>query len=99
MTTIRSADVPLCACPGCGTAADLASSVRELGGQTGRDPKPGDFTVCMTCASILVFDETLGVREPTVAELVAADPAMLEQIAKVQQMIRSLPGKPSHEKS
>lgn len=53
-------------CPACLTLLDGFTSVRL----DGAVPKPGDPTVCMYCASLLVFGDRLQFRFPTDAELV-----------------------------
>jgi hypothetical protein len=49
-------------CPWCGKLNDAATGLGETG------PRPGDFSVCLTCAQPLVFDETLRTRAMTMDE-------------------------------
>ena len=49
----RTSPVP---CPVCFTRLDSAASF-----DTENPPKPGDFTVCLECSSVLRYDDVLGV--------------------------------------
>jgi len=61
MTTTH---MPACKCPNCGKLLD---------GWTDLDsdsvPGPGDFGICFSCQCIHVFTNGLGLRTPTVDEL------------------------------
>lgn len=50
-------------CPECAAPFDCATNVDGPGA-----PEPGDWTVCIHCAAVLVFDEQLRHRLPTPAE-------------------------------
>lgn len=52
-------------CPDCGKTIDAAgnASLDETG-----PPSPGDWSLCFACSAVLVFDENLRVRRPTLAE-------------------------------
>jgi len=50
-------------CPYCGRDFNSAISIE------GHSPKPGDISVCLYCAGILVFTETLGYRKMEDGEL------------------------------
>ena len=57
----------LCACLSCGEMMDGATAVGEEGEIV---PKPGDFTVCMYCGHLMVFDDQLAFRNPSDAEII-----------------------------
>ena len=59
--------MPTSSCPYCQYILDGHLSIYP----DDRDaiPSPGDVTVCISCASILVFDETLRVRAPRKGEV------------------------------
>jgi hypothetical protein len=50
-------------CPRCGHEISAASGVTAV------QPKPDDVTICLYCASVLLFTNDLGVREPTSTEM------------------------------
>ena len=58
-------DLPDC-CPSCGYVTQCVSNIT---GQEDARPRPGDFTVCIRCAKVLVFNENLKMRFPTGEEL------------------------------
>jgi hypothetical protein len=64
-------------CPECGLLLDCATNVEP--GVTS-SPSPGDMTVCLGCASPLVFGPELELRHATLAELNAAPRMMLVAI-------------------
>lgn len=51
-------------CPHCGALINRAS---EAYGDIAR-PEPGDFSVCLYCARVCVFESGLLLRQPTAAE-------------------------------
>ena len=55
------------ACPACGHRITAASHID--GNMT---PKPGDLTVCLYCATLLVFADGLSLRNLTDAEMIEA---------------------------
>jgi hypothetical protein len=58
--------IPMSKCPECGHILDAANCVSD--GRPPAAPEPGDFTVCLNCGHLLVFDDNLGTREPNVEE-------------------------------
>lgn len=50
-------------CPHCGHRLDLATGIDHT-----LMPRPGDVSICIECASILIFDDAMMPREPTVDE-------------------------------
>jgi hypothetical protein len=53
-------------CPKCGYTF---TAVGTGDGRPASDPTPGDFTVCMKCIAVLVFDSSMALRELTTEEL------------------------------
>lgn len=80
--------MPASNCPACGHRFDRAASA------TGKDdgPQPHDFTVCIQCAEILIFDDELKVRRLNGKEVlrIAFDSELAANLAKAQYMIRAL---------
>ena len=78
-------------CPVCGRVLDAASMV----GGEGR-PKPGDFTVCMYCSSILRFDGNLSLRQPGDRALIMAQRSevwpLLERVQRAARAVREESG-------
>lgn len=77
-------DVPACPCPGCGVPNDAASSAH--GSYVGR-PSPGDASVCLNCAAILVFREDLTTRLMTGAELADMAPDDRSYLLHARRMV------------
>ena len=74
--------LPISQCPYCGQRLDAASPADH----SDAVPAPGDFTVCIICASPLVFDRKLRVRKPKPGEV----PADCEGLDLVMRAVRSL---------
>lgn len=55
-------------CWNCGAPFGAAADVLD----EGQSPTPGDFSVCLKCAAIGVFEDDLSVRQPELSELGAA---------------------------
>lgn len=68
-------------CTRCGKKLDGAS------GQ-GRGPEPGDFTLCIECGAVNVFDDELRLRKPTAEE--SADALGDDGIKLMREKIRKL---------
>lgn len=51
-------------CPGCGEMQDGA-----FGPDSDRSPEPGDFSICLKCQGIFVFDDDQQLRELTEADI------------------------------
>lgn len=62
MTTTRT---PVSLCPSCGKTLD---AMTPAGNEDFR-PGPGDVTVCLGCAAVLIVNHDLTVRPPTPVEL------------------------------
>ncbi|HEY7233895.1 MAG TPA: hypothetical protein VH539_07080 [Gemmatimonadaceae bacterium] len=70
------------ACPACGTKVDDATIVFN---DRKALPEPGDFTVCLYCAAVSVFDDQLRLRPPTADERreMAEDQRVLRTVAEI----------------
>jgi hypothetical protein len=64
-------------CLNCDKLLDGVSGVRD--GKGDPLPKPGDFTICAYCRTILIFDDKLHFRYPTFVEMgeLAHDPRIV----------------------
>lgn len=56
------------ACPGCGITQDAVAQVK---GDHGSRPEKGDFTICIDCGMLLIFESDLSVRRLTTQEWAA----------------------------
>src|SRR5258708_6205165 len=85
--TPGSFQTPSCQCPHCRHAIDRGSDSK--GAQV--LPTKGEFTICLYCATILVFDPDLTLRHPTPAEWhdVLRDPKYLAELQRVQRIIHA----------
>jgi hypothetical protein len=75
--------LPAGMCPACGYAVDAAGAAR--GGKA--KPKPGDWSLCMRCAAVNVFDaRLLPVAPPPGAleELRTSDPEHYQEIQRTR---------------
>lgn len=63
MTGIQQYHINPSSCPKCGESMGGATSIRATGG-----PGSGDFTVCVYCGALLVYDEAIHLRLPTLEE-------------------------------
>lgn len=74
--------VPAKCCPWCGALLDCATPL-----QPGSAPKPGDFTLCIYCATALRFTDDLSVRR-----LLPEDSTDFEQVRagveKAQRLLK-----------
>lgn len=69
-------------CPYCGKSFNAAANMKN----TVR-PRPGDWSVCIACAAVLVFNEDLTVRKPTAQE--SEQSTTIPQIFKMQMIVRA----------
>lgn len=75
-------------CPYCEARLDAASHTTEK-----IAPKPGDLTVCMYCASVLVFDPLLVPSKPMPGEIEATfakDKPFADEVRRIQRAVRAL---------
>lgn len=82
MTTTRLAPV---LCPYCGHTLDAAT---EAGGSA--VPVGGDFTVCIRCAGLLVFDAALRPTKPALGEYEAACREQPDLAASITRLRREI---------
>jgi len=69
-------ELPLSYCLCCNKRLDGASAVTDDGNPR---PEPGNFTICVYCSHLMVFDADLKVRQPTDEEIreAAGDPDLV----------------------
>lgn len=77
-------------CPKCGSVNDAAT---PADGNKNIGPKPGDLSVCFTCASYLTYDDKLGIRLMTEEELKELPPETSMELYKIKRAIENLRGK------
>lgn len=78
-----SVRVPKSLCPYCDNKLDAAGS---LDGE--HTPQNGDISLCINCAQILMFDENLQLRKPSIDE--EREALSDENVVKAQKYIKSL---------
>lgn len=78
---ITETKIPERRCPFCDYKLDVAASVYNKK----NTPKPGDISICLSCASILIFNDDLTIRKPEPGEI-----EITPEIHKIQQAIRSV---------
>lgn len=71
-------------CPLCGYKLDAASS------PTKATPDPGDCSVCLSCASALVFGDNLRLRVMTTSEIADMHPDDRKKLREFQRAVRML---------
>jgi hypothetical protein len=62
--------VPPSVCTSCGLVMDGATGVAEDGHKGDIVPDPGDFTVCINCGHLMIFNEDLTLRDLTDDEMI-----------------------------
>jgi hypothetical protein len=85
------------ACPFCGHQLDAVTAGPENPDAT---PLPGDLTVCIQCAGLLVFDDQMKVRPPTSEEQaeMLADPQVIRLVEAITGIqIRARRGNDGHD--
>jgi hypothetical protein len=83
---LRDTRLPPSPCPYCGKVNDgaLAADLDK----PDASPSPGDITVCIECASPLIFTEALRLRKPWPGEVDVSEPTLRRAIFLVQQLDR-----------
>lgn len=91
--------LPPALCPHCGAFADAATHALGGSGPDDPAPRPGDFSICITCATILRFGPDLHPRIPAAIELDIAEAeipgtrATLERMAALVVAINQTTGR------
>ena len=80
----NSTDIPESRCPFCGYRSETASAPGD------KSPEPGHIAVCISCASVLVFNDDLRLRAMTQAEFADLHPDNRKEILLIQRGIRML---------
>ena len=77
--------LPVNVCPTCFYELDCATNTTGS-----RRPRPGDFSVCMKCGEIMVFDESLRFKVPSVSALLELRqlPVEWSLVTTAQRLIR-----------
>lgn len=87
--------VPLSHCCACGKELDYATNIE------GQSPSAGAYTICLDCGHLMMFDETLRLRNLTDQEMIniAGSPELLElQKFRGQWLIERAVADPTFEK-
>jgi hypothetical protein len=79
-------------CPHCGSPIDQASGLVDKNARNELKPKPGDISLCIICAGLSRYTETMTLRKLTEIEAVdcAADP----RVVRARDAILAIRGKP-----
>lgn len=75
-------------CPVCQYKLDASTNASPE--QPDAKPRPFDFSVCMKCGEILVFDFNLNLRVPMVSELMNLAPDENRLLDQTQKLIRRM---------
>jgi len=67
MFLAKSEKVKPSRCPFCAYKLNGAAGMVAVESETAK-PSPGDFSVCIECANVLIFDKDLSLRRPTYEE-------------------------------
>jgi hypothetical protein len=78
--------LPLSRCPWCDYLMDAATNLQDAEAV----PAPGDVSVCLSCASVLVFNDDLTLRGFTPAEIAALPSDIKSQLERYQRAIREI---------
>jgi len=80
----NTTDTPVSRCPFCGYRSEAASAPGDA------SPEPGHIAVCISCASVLMFDDSLQLRAMTQTEFADLHPDNRKEILLIQRGIRML---------
>lgn len=80
---LRASRTPECLCPWCGHR--LGASMAADPKKPDATPKPGDLTVCFSCAQVLVFTDDLKLRASMPGEI-----EDMPALRRAQQAARAL---------
>lgn len=78
---MRQTRLPASQCPYCETKLDAATDL-----ETVVMPKPGDISICIKCAQLLIFTDDLTLRKPIPADEIV----ITDQIRLYQQAVRAI---------
>lgn len=82
---LRTTRLPECRCPWCHRLMDAATSANR--NRPNAVPKPGDVSVCIHCAQVLIFQDNLTVRATMPGE-VEMTPAIRLAVAAAKSLER-----------
>lgn len=78
-------NVDLSSCPLCGYMMNAAATI----GEDSSKPQPGDYSLCLKCGAVLIFDTTLDPRMPTQDELIKlVNSTAYPAVAAIREQIR-----------
>jgi hypothetical protein len=84
---MRTTRVPVSPCPTCRAPNDAAM---DADGEA--RPVPGDLTVCVQCATVVVYDDELQLQLPSPDLVLDADTKVaLDRIVRAVQLLRRVP--------
>lgn len=83
MITLRDTPMPECSCPWCHQKLDAAMAADPS--DPDATPSPGDATVCIYCAQVLVFADDLTLRAAMPGEI-----PMTPALRRAQELVRQL---------
>jgi hypothetical protein len=87
--------IPMQHCPAC-----LAPLNRATAAEGKRGPRAGDLNVCIKCAAVSMYDDTLKLRsvnDTEMAALAVVDPNAWQRIKDYRRIILTLPAPQSHD--
>lgn len=87
--------IPPSPCPYCDASFDRAGS------PDGGIPEPGDYSVCIRCASLLKFGENMELLPVSQEEINACsklDPTFMDNMKAMQNAVRNVDRRPDHER-
>lgn len=82
--TWKNTRTPETRCPLCDHKLVAACSA------TGAEPSPGDISICLFCASPLVFDDEMRVREMSPADFAGFGLSTQQEIRRHQRAVRAV---------
>lgn len=86
---LRDTPTPECFCPFCGHRLDVAMAADPA--NPAASPAPGDVSVCIECAQVLVFTDDLTLRASMPGEI-----PMTPELRRAQQVVRALDRRNMH---
>lgn len=75
--------LPKTSCPACGYVMDDATAADG----SNVWPEPGDFSLCLRCGEVLVYNGQMTVRRATNAEINELEPAHRAELISYSQLI------------